>query len=71
MFLKKEQSYKLRTLNSRKKKVQDCIAELQKMWTNALDRAFVEKHIAQNVGILSQIESEIRHLESLQTQTWR
>lgn len=71
MLLKKEQSYKLRALKSRQKKVQACIAELQKAWPSSLDGAFVEKHIAQQVGTLTQIESEIKHLESLQTQTWR
>ncbi|MGN0024161.1 MAG: hypothetical protein ACI351_01870 [Candidatus Avelusimicrobium sp.] len=71
MALKQEQSYKLRALKSRQKKVQNVIAELQKMWPAAIDRAFVERHIAQNVGTLTQIESEIKHLESLQTQTWR
>lgn len=71
MALKQEQSYKLRALKSRQKKVQNVIAELQKMWPAAIDLDFVERHIAQNVGTLTQIESEIKHLESLQTQTWR
>ena len=65
------ESYKMRALKARQKKVRSLIAELQSMWPTALDRAFVEKHIAQNVGFLTQIESEIKHLESLQTQTWR
>lgn len=71
MALKQEQYYKLRALKSRQKKVQNAIAELQKTWPTDIDRAFVERHIAQNVGTLTQIESEIKHLESLQTQTWR
>ena len=53
----------LRKLQNKQKKLHLTINGLRKLWVSAIDRGFVERHIAANVGRLTQIETEIQSLE--------
>ena len=57
---------RLRKLQNEQKKISLTINNLRKLWVSAIDRAFVERHIAANAGRLTQIETEIQSLEQQQ-----
>lgn len=66
MALKKAQSLQLKRLKNQEKKTRQTIEEFRKVWPLAIDRNFVERHIAKNEAVLSALQHEIKTLENLQ-----
>lgn len=66
MALSKKDALALKRLENKKKKTEQEIKYWQKLWVKAIDRNFVERHIAKQTEILCDLNKEVQFLRNLQ-----
>lgn len=66
MALNKKDALALKRLENKKKKTEQEIETLRKIWPLAIDRSFVERHIAKKNEVICNLNKEMQTLRNLQ-----